>query len=162
MIKDIKKRGQEEIVGFVVIVVIVSVILLVLLSFLIRNPSEEIVNNYEVESFIQSALQYTSECEDSTEFLAVQDLIIACSEKTICLDDKDSCNVLNETIKGLITKAWNVGEGSAVRGYKFSVSEDEVGTLLIKEGNETSNYKGAVQPFARRGKEYEVFLNIYE
>jgi hypothetical protein len=162
MIKVVKKRGQEEIVGFVVIVVIVSIILLVLLSFFIKNPSNEVVNNYEVGSFIQSAMQYTSNCEDTVEFLAVQDLIVACGDKVICVDSKDSCEVLNETIKSLIEKGWNVGNQSAVKGYKFSISEDGQGTLLIKGGNETINYKGTVQPFAKEGKSYEVLLNVYE
>ncbi len=158
----IRKKGQEEIVGFVVIVVIVSVILLVLLSFLLRNPSEETVNNYEVQGFIQTALQYTSDCESSVEFLSVQELIIACGNDETCLDNKNSCEVLNETVKELVEKGWNVGDQNAVKGYKFSILEDEQGRLLIKGGNETANYKGAVQSFARRGKEYEVSLTIYE
>lgn len=155
------KRAQEEMVGFVVIIVIVSVVLLVLLGFLLRSPDKSAVESYEVESFIQSALQYTSSCESQIEFLSIEDLIVACERKEKCLDERDSCEILNESLRGIIEKAWNVKEGSAVKGYKLSISVGEQERLLFKKGNETRNYKGAFQDFAKRGNNYEVLLNVY-
>ncbi len=155
------RSGQEEMVGFVVIVVIVSVVLLVLLGFLLRSPDKSAVESYEVESFIQSALQYTSECENQIEFLSIQDLIVACEREEKCLDERDSCEILNESLKGIIENAWNINEQSAVKGYKFSISVGEQERLLFKKGNETRNYKGAFQDFAKRGNNYEVSLNVY-
>jgi hypothetical protein len=61
----------------------------------------------------------------------------------------------------LITKSWNIGEKSAVKGYKLKIIVNEAERLTLKEGNETMNYKGGFQDFSRRSKNYEVFLNIY-
>jgi len=156
-----RKRGQEEMVGFVVIIVIVSVVLLILLGFLLRSPGSEAVKSYEVESFIQASLQYTSSCENQIEFLSIEDLIVACEEGEVCLDERNSCDVLNESLRGIIENAWNVKEGSAVKGYKFSVRVEEQEKLILKEGNETRNYKGAFQDFAKGGSSYEVSLDVY-
>ncbi|MBU4116158.1 MAG: hypothetical protein KKG94_00235, partial [Nanoarchaeota archaeon] len=74
------KRSQEEIVGFALIIIIVAVILLIFLGFYLRAPQKEIIESYEIESFIQSFLQYTSDCESNLEFLPVKNLIFACYE----------------------------------------------------------------------------------
>ena len=155
------KAGQEEMIGFAVIIVIVAVGLLILLSFLIRSPSKGTTENYQVESFIQSALQYTSDCENEIEFLSVQKLIIACNNGKKCLDERDSCDVLNVTMTNLVEKGWNVGNQSAVKGYNLKVIADNQQKLMIKEGNETRNSKGGLQDFAQSGSNYEVSLNIY-
>jgi len=148
-------------VGFVVIIIIVSVILLVLLSFMLRSPVSKAVDSYEVESFIQASLQYTSTCENQIEFLSIEDLIVSCEEGGTCLDERNSCDVLNESLRGMIENAWNIGEGSAVRGYKLKVMIDEEEKFTLKEGNETRNYKGAFQDFAKGNTDYEVSLDIY-
>jgi hypothetical protein len=155
------KKGQEEMVGFVVIIIIVAVVLLVLLSFLLKSPDKNAVESYEVESFIQAVLQYTSDCENQIEFLSVQDLIVSCARGERCLDERESCEILNETLQKVIDEAWNVNEQSAVKGYKFSVKIEGEEILLFKEGNETRNYKGAFQDFAKRGSDYEISMNVY-
>jgi hypothetical protein len=155
------KKGQDEMVGFAVIVIIVAVGLLILLSFLIRSPSKGNTESYQVESFIQSALQYTSDCENDIEFLSVQGLIISCENGEKCLDGKDSCDVLNSTMIDLVNQGWNVGTQSAVKGFEIKIAVDNQERLAIKEGNETSNFKGNFQDFARSGRSYEVSLNIY-
>jgi hypothetical protein len=154
-------KAQEEMVGFIIIVIIISVVLLVLLGFLLRSPNKGVVENYEVESFIQSALQYTSSCETEIEFLSVQNLIVSCEEGSTCLDGKNSCDVLNDTLKNLVKTAWNVNNQSAVKGYKLGVMTEETGILALQEGNETRNYKGGLQDFAKGGNNYEVSLNVY-
>lgn len=156
-----EKRGQEEMVGFVIIVIIVSVILLVLLWFMLRTPDKNAVENYEVESFIQASLQYTSSCETEIEFLSVQNLIVSCESKNICLDGKNSCEVLNDTLSDLVKNAWNINSQSPVKGYKLSVMAEEKGIFFVQEGNETRNYKGGFQDFAKGGNNYEVSLNVY-
>jgi len=160
--REIKtKKGQEEMVGFVVIVILVSVILLVLLGFLLKSNPNEAVNSYEVESFIQASLQYTTGCENQLEFLSIKNLIVSCKEGETCLDEKNSCDVLNETLKGIIENAWNVKEGSAVKGYKLEVKVNGEGQFAIKKGNETRNYRGSWEDFAVGSDNYEVLLNVY-
>ena len=161
MVRKKSKFGQEEMVGFAVIIIIVSVILLVLLGFMLRMPSSEAVNNYEVESFIQASLQYTTTCENQIEFLSIEDLIVSCEEGGTCLDERNSCDILNESLKGIIENAWNVKNGSSVQGYKLKIMVDGEEKLVLKKGNETRNYKGAFQDFAKGSDNYEVFLDVY-
>jgi len=155
------KLGQEEMVGFAVIVVIVGVILLIFLAFLLNSSDEEVVESYEIESFIQSALQFTTDCENEIRFLSVQDLVVSCNKKENCLDGRNSCKVLNSTLISLTENGWQAGNGSAIKGYNLKVIVDETVNLEIKEGNETSNYKSGFQGFAKSGSNYEVSLDIY-
>ncbi len=157
----LKKKGQEEMVGFVVIVVIISVVLLVLLGFLLRSSNKSTVESYEVENFIQAALQYTTNCENQLEFLSLQNLIVACENTEKCLNEENSCEILNETLKGIIKTGWNVNEQSPIKGYKLNIRVEGEERLSLKEGNETKNYKGAFEDFAKEGKNYEISLNIY-
>ena len=117
-------RGQEEMVGFAVIAIIVSIGILILLSFMIRSPTKGDTENYQVDSFIGSALQYTTSCESDVEFLSLQDLIIACGNGEMCFDGRDSCNELNSTVIDLVGNGWNVGANSSVKGYNLKVLID--------------------------------------
>ena len=155
------KKAQEELVGFIVIIVIVSVALLILLGFLLRSSDKGAVESYEIENFIQSTLQYTSDCEDYTEFLSIQELIPACEEKRTCLSGEDSCKVLNNTLKDLIETGWDINKQSAIKGYHFRVMVGGQEKLSLQKGNETRNYKGDFQDFSKKGTNYEVSFKIY-
>jgi hypothetical protein len=154
------RKGQEEMVGFIVIVIIVSVVLLVLLGFMLRAPNKA-SEDYKIESFIESALQYTSSCETDIDFLSVQNLIVSCERESACLNGENSCDVLNETLNNLVKSAWNVNNQSAVKGYKLGIMAGERGVLMLQEGNETRNYKGGMQDFAKSGDSFEISLNVY-
>jgi hypothetical protein len=156
------KFGQEEIIGFVVIVVIVSVIILVLLSFILTNTDENVVESYEVESFIQSMLQYTTSCENQLEFLSYQKLIAYCENEGVCLNGENSCKILDSTTREIIKVGWNINEQSPIKGYEFKIATEEKELFFAEEGNKTTNYKGSFQDFARSGEKYIVSLTIYE
>ncbi len=159
--KRLNKIGQEEMVGFAVIIIIVAVILLVILGFMLSSKQTGVVQSFEIESFIQASLQYTTQCENEIEFSSVQNLIISCSRGEICLNGKESCSVLNDTIKEVVDSSWNVGNGSAIKGYKFAIVAENETIFLIQKGNETSNYRGGFQDFASGIDDYEVSLNVY-
>ena len=72
------KYGQEEMVGFALIMIIVAIILLIFLSFSLGKSEKETVESYEVESFIQSMSQYTTDCRDNLEYVSIQKLIFDC------------------------------------------------------------------------------------
>jgi len=160
MIKKIKK-GQEEIVGFALIIIIVSIILLVFISFSLRSSKNMEIQSYEVESFIQAFLQHTSDCEDALEFLPVQKLIFSCDNNEVCLDGKSACEVMNLTLTEICENSWNVGVDTPIKGYELRISSDETEIFLLEEGNMTQNYKGGSQPFAKRGKDYEISFQVY-
>ena len=142
--KEKTKKAQEEMIGFALIIIIVSVILLIFLGFSLREGREE-VESYEVESFIQSFLQYTSECEDNLEFLSVQELISDCSNNKRCLDGKEACDILNETLKGITQESWKTGLERPVKGYELKINALNKKIIEFKEGNITGNSKGALQ-----------------
>lgn len=155
------KRSQEEIVGFVLIVIIVSVILLVFLSFSLRNSKKMEIESYEVEGFIQSFLQYTSDCEDSTGFLSMQNLIFSCGNNEMCLDGRSACETMELILKEICESSWNVGEETPIKGYGLRISSGGEEIFLFNKGNITQNYKGAAQPFSRIGEDYEISFKVY-
>ncbi len=156
-----RKLGQEEIIGFALIIILVSIILLVALGLLIRGKSKEPVQSYEAASFIQTFLQYTSDCYNGIEYLPIQKLIFECSNENSCEDARDTCDVLEEDLKQISEKSWQVSEETPVKGYKIRVISEESEILLIEQGNKTSNYKSAMQTFSRQGTDYDVSFSVY-
>lgn len=142
----INKKSQEEIAGFALIIVVVAVILVIFLGFAIRKPAVEIQSS-EAESFVQAFLSYTSECSKAyeTDYLSIRQLIEACSRNEICLNEKDTCEILNSTVKDLIKESWNIGKTSFVKGYNLEVIYSGKNVLSIREGNLTGNYKSSIQ-----------------
>lgn len=158
-----KKKAQEEIVGFALIIIIVAVILLFFINFYIRSGEKESVENYEVDSFIQAFLHYTTECEDYLEYLSVQDLIFECNDDALCLDDRKACDVLNSTLRNIVDKTWRVGENRPVKGYELNITTNQEKILSFIKGNITGNYKGAVQllPFPGGADSIDIFFRAY-
>ena len=68
------KSAQEEMVGFGLIIVLVAIIFIVFIAIYLKKPVE-VTEDYEIGSFIQSTLQYTTICEDNNGNVTVQDLI---------------------------------------------------------------------------------------
>ncbi|MFH1607619.1 MAG: hypothetical protein ABIA78_00630 [archaeon] len=158
------KRSQEEMVGFALIIVLVAVIGLIFLGFSLRNSQKEIVESYEVESFIQAFLQYNTDCGSYRKpSLSVQDLISECIDEKECLDGRESCNVLNSTLTEIIKESWKVEGDRPIQGYKLEiVLEDGIGVIpLIGKGNSTKNSKGVSQPFTPLGEDYEIYFTVY-
>ncbi len=151
------KKAQEEMVGFALIIIVVAVILLIFVGFSLKTPKKEAVESYEVESFIQSSLQYTTDCRDTLRVFSVQKLISSCRNNEICLDGRNTCEVLNSTLKGIVKESWKISNNSAVKGYEFKIISDEKEMLKFEEGNITSNSKGSVQYFPNT----EIFFKAY-
>jgi len=153
------KSGQEEMIGFALIMIVVVVILLIFVGFSLRNSQKETVKSYEVESFIQAFLQYTTNCVDGYEprYYSIRKLITACKNKEVCLGGQNTCEVLNSTLSEIIEKSWQVGETLPVKGYELKILSNNKEILFIQEGNSTSNSKGAVQYF----KDIDIFFTAY-
>ena len=158
----VEKRAQEEIVGFAVIVIIVAVIMLFLLVFYIKSPKEESVKSYEVNSFIQSFLHYTTDCEDYYGGMSVKKLIFECDSNEVCLnDERRACEVLNSTLKAITKESWQVGENRSVKGYELKITTSQAEILLLKEGDITNNYKTGSQNFASGRDSVNVSFKAY-
>lgn len=155
------KKGQEEMIGFALIVIVVAVILLFFLWFSLNNDSGNGIDSYEANSFIQGFLQYTTTCKQTFDYLDVQDLIFSCLDKEECNDGENSCNVLNSTLKGLTESSWGVGEDSFYKGYDLEINSAQGNIVSIKGGNETNTYKSGKQDFAQSGDSVEIIFRIY-
>ena len=154
-----RRRGQEEIVGFVAIILIVSVIFLIVLGIYLRNPgSEQPRRSGEVYQFLGSSMQTTTDCSItfSPNYLTVGDLLQRCyqdsDERTITrCDSGDSvCKALNETLTDIFDVSWTVGPEASVKGYVFksvySVNASEstgLNFVFLKKGSCEFNKIGA-------------------
>lgn len=156
----LKKRAQEEIIGFVLIVILVMVVVLVFVGFSIKNNQKEDLESYEVESFIQSVLQYTSDCKDNLEFLSLDKLVLGCYEDSKCIDEKSQCDVLKEDLDGIVKNAWEI-ENRPIKGYEMRIFTEDKEIYSNKQGNETKNYKGAVQVLNKDGNEIQIVFRAY-
>ncbi|MBI5803331.1 hypothetical protein HY448_01455 [Candidatus Pacearchaeota archaeon] len=146
ILASMPRKAQEEMVGFALIIIVVSVILLFFLVFTVKNSERESVESYEVESFIQSSLQYTTQCRDNLEFLSVQDVIYECLNNNLCLNGQDACDVLGTTLEEITENSWSISSNSAVKGYELMIKENNESLIpSISKGNKTSNSRGSAQ-----------------
>jgi hypothetical protein len=164
MIKNKKnpgKGGQEEMVGFALIIIFVSIILLFLLVFYLRGHNRQGIESYEVNSFIQSFLHYTTDCEDYFGGIEVRKLIFKCNDGIQCLDGRNSCDVLEETLKDIAGESWPFGPDRPVKGYELKIITNSKETLSLQQGNQTNNFRGAMQDFTIAPDSVEVSFKAY-
>lgn len=132
-LKVTNKKGQEEMVGFALIVIIVAVVLLVFLSFSLRAPEKEAIQSYEIDNFIESVLAYT--IEDNVD---IRDLIRDCKRD-------ENCDVLERELNGILEESWTVEEGSVIRGYSLKINNGDKEIFNVEKGDITQNYKSRSQ-----------------
>ncbi|MCL5730399.1 MAG: hypothetical protein M1165_02430 [Candidatus Pacearchaeota archaeon] len=155
-------RGQEEMVGFALIIILVSIIILAFIGFSLNNHSSQSVQSYGAQSFVQSMIQTSTECTDYYGYVSVKDLIFMCNSGTLCSDNQDSCSILNSTLQDLLNQSWNVLGGGPIKGYSLNISSDTGNILGIISGNLTSSSEGASQDFsAPSGGNVNIVFNTY-
>jgi len=142
------KRAQSEIAGFAIIIVIISVLILVFLSFSLNKNSNKLTESAETENFVQTILQFTTNCERRGHFLDYLDLIKLCGENGVCADGKDACLILNSTSEEILRNVWKVGDEEVTKGYDFSVLYEGGELLHFVDGNKTKNNFGSRQVFS--------------
>lgn len=158
-----KRRGQEEIAGFAIILVLVAVILLIFLFFYLKKPHPENIPSYEVSGFIQSFLQVTTSCEQDYENLSVQNLIFECRKEADCSYGMKSCVVLNNTLVSILDESWQVEEESPIKGYYMNITSNGKTMLILNKGTVTQEWKGSMQSFSNAARGYSgyIFFNAY-
>jgi len=116
----IRKKAQHEIIGFVLIIIIVCIVGLIFLSFSIKEPEKK--TSAELRNFLQASMSYTSNCakDYSTDYLNLQDLIKQCYRGEDCFDNRDSCDVLNSTMKNIIN-ILNVNKNNPNKAINVSI-----------------------------------------
>lgn len=161
------KKGQEEIVGFVLVVVLVAVVFLVFLGISLRQkaPVTE-KESGDVYQFLESAMQFSSECVISSEpaFLNLGELVKSCYSGANCISGKSACEVLEKTAREIVESSWKVGADRAVKGYVFNstysseIRNEEI--MFISRGNCSFNMVGAEYFFSAHPGTITVSLKI--
>jgi type II secretory pathway pseudopilin PulG len=157
------KRAQEEMVGFALIIIIVAIILLVFLGLFLTRPNNQSIQSYEAESFVQSMLQFSTQCQNyNYGYISVQDLIFMCNSGTPCSDNEDSCAILNSTLTGILSHSWTIGQGSVIKGYLLNITSSNGEIFTISAGNITSSSEGTSQTLPpQNGISIGIFFNGY-
>jgi hypothetical protein len=156
------KKAQEEMIGFGLIIALVAIIILVFLWFSLSGSKKETLNSYEIESFVQATLQYTSECQNSRgNFLPVDDLIFSCYKGESCANTGNSCQILDLTLKSLLYESWKTGSDRPIKGYEMNITVNGESVFSIKEGNSSQEYKGTLHNLPKRGTASIMFKAYY-
>jgi hypothetical protein len=155
-----RNKAQEEMIGFALIMIVVAVILVIFLGFYLRSSQKDVVESYEVESFVQATLHYTSDCKNNLGYRSVQNLIFDCFQEETCLSGIESCEVLRITLEGIIEESWKI-ENRPIKGYELSINSEETEILMISNGNQTGNSRGTAQDFSKGGNSFDVIFTVY-
>jgi len=138
------KFGQQEIVGFVLIVVLVVVGLMVYLVISLRDsPVDE--NSVGVGNILDVIMRYTTECAIVYEpdYDSFEDLFKSCYLGNRCKNlDVSACDYLNESLSSVIEDL--MASDASIGFYELEFFVDEGENLLeIFEGNCSGNMYAA-------------------
>ena len=117
------KRGQEEIVGFVLIVVLVVIVLVIFLGIRLRNPEPVQRDSEVLYQFLESAMEQTTDCAltATSSFLALDELIRECySTGNPCAAGGTTCEAVKNTLKTVLNSTWAVGPAYPYKGYEIT------------------------------------------
>jgi hypothetical protein len=157
------RKGQNEIVGFVMIVVIVTIIGLFLLALYLRQEPVK-TESKNVQNFLKASLSYTTECKIDIEPLDLKELTKRCHNGAYC-GENESCVILNDTFSDILEKTWKL-ESNKESYYNLNVyyreGEEEESRneeiLNIEKGNCTGSKVGA-EEFFRHGQG-DIFVTL--
>ena len=152
------KRAQEEMVGFILIIIIMAIVILIFFSVSVKKD-KGVLESYEAESFLQSLLQFTTNCSINyyPNYQDVGSLISKCADEVSCVNGETSCDVLDSAINESLENSWNVGEEWPNKGYALNITFEGQELVSFKKGNTTLNMKGAVQNL----ENIDVVFNVY-
>ena len=134
-----RARGQQEMVGFILIVVLVVIGLMVFLILSVRD-SPDPVNSLVVENMLASIMRHTTECAIVFEpqFDSFEDLFKSCYERDDCSNlEQSACDYLNESLRDVVGAL--IESEATVDAYQVDFLVKDVsgqqGLLRIVEGN---------------------------
>lgn len=156
------KKAQEEIMGFGIILILIAVILIVFLGISKNNKVSETSDDFEVTSFMNSFLQVSTYCEDNGDFLSVKDLAFECLRDSECDNEVNSCEVLVESVEGIMASSWVVGENSSNKGYELQIVSGDELLVNISEGQKTNSYRGSFQDYSKSRDVMKIYLKVYD
>ncbi len=149
-----RKKAQEEIVGFVAIVVLVSVVIVVLLGIsLNKEPASNSKESKELGRFLESSMEYTSDCSFvSDKYASLSELIKECYKNSgsRCSSGIEVCMAGEKALAETLAASWSVGANRPIKGYIFNSNYTQNLTqdvskeiITITNGNCSSKYTTA-------------------
>ena len=154
----ILKKGQSEMVGFGIIIIIVAILILVFLSLSVNNNSGSSVQSSQTESFVQSYLQFTTNCSIYGLPQTTLQVIKLCGSSETCDSGEAACKVLKETSENILKNSWQVGKDFPTKGYEFNVFYEDKSLVNLFSGNKTGESRGSRQVFSGN---VQISLNTY-
>lgn len=133
------KIGQQEILGFVMIIMIVVVVAVIFLGISLRKGDKELISteDLEISNFLSSSLKYTSDCVVKEPFYGdLGEVIEGCYSGKSCSDGRTACEVANQTYSDMINSLWPAGAERPIKYtsldiYYSETTEEGEGTRAL-------------------------------
>ncbi len=107
------KRSQQEIMGFVLIVMIIIIVGVVFLGISLRKKPVIDTENIEISDFLTTSIKYTTDCVLTEPLPAdLKEIVGGCYSSRSCLDERTACDVLNQTLMGILNSPSLLKAGS--------------------------------------------------
>ncbi len=139
------KKGQQEMVGFILIVALVVVGLMVFLVISLRNSPED-VGSLEVANILDAVMKHTTECAIIYEpdYDNFEDLFKSCHQEDSCSNlDISACDYLNDSLHDILGVMMESEASVSYYQLDFFVKDAPGGLLTFDEGNCTGSVKSA-------------------
>jgi len=155
-----KGKGQQEIVGFVLIVVLVMVALMVFLIISVRDDGEE-ESSVEVSNMLDVLMKTTSDCAivyepDYDDF---EDLFKSCSKGDSCSNlERSAYDYLNESLRDVVSSMVASDASIGAWSVDFFVGDEKI--LEWDEGNCSEVASGAQRSIVSGGSRLIVRMRI--
>jgi hypothetical protein len=161
---QIRKKGQIEIMGLMIVVVILSLLLLFVIKVVFTAKQVDYTQDYEtnklVESFVNTLFQTTAAC---TGDVTIQELLLDCARyphtggSITCNDDdeyapdyRQSCAFANDKIAYILENSVDQW-GFADTGYEFiAIAPPNEEIVYYSRGDLEGSLSGEVEPFTLR------------
>lgn len=159
-------NGQQEMVGFILIVVMVVVGLMVFLVISLKKPAVE-VESAQAENILSSVLRTTSDCVvNEPDRESIRELFGRCYGGRDCVNlNMKACSYLNRTLAGLLKSA--IATEPVIEAYELTAYWESDETKLplevrIVNGycNSSRSVKGAMQSIAADSGNLNVYFKF--
>jgi hypothetical protein len=142
MIKMKTRKGQEEVMGFVLIVMIVIIIGIVFFAFSMRKTGQSVwQQSSEASDFLNSILAYTTPYKIGGigTNQSVKELLQACAERQRCgTGTKDCCTAANSTISDIFGHLQADASGKFIHGYNLTATDGATRLVTVVTGETTT------------------------
>lgn len=137
------KKGQQEMIGFVLIVVLVVVGLMIFLTISVRNSDTNEVESLTTTNLLNSLMGHTTDCAIVFEpkYDTFEDLFKSCYQNKRCsnLENKLSCEYLNESLTLVLGDALKTD--ATIAGYELTFFEKDGAGILVNAFGQCQNVR---------------------